>query len=196
VAEVYYMQDKVGENHGSVWAVVPFGLFVALDDIFIEGCPHLDLGSDYFHFDESAHELAASHRARYRLSVGWGAGRARRPRDDEDRFPLIEGPQRRPNGSKTERDRAEAEVAVHAASRRGAAPRSWQEGAGPVFEPSVQFEVPETVVAVGEKVSGESARRRPGGSDRWRRARGDRRQYETAQAEARKISAAAAEASA
>ncbi|MGL1832446.1 ribonuclease R [Rhodocyclaceae bacterium SMB388] len=67
----YYMQDKVGEEFvGSVSAVVPFGLFVALDDIFIEGLVHIsDLGSDYFHFDETRHELAGQRTGvRYRLS--------------------------------------------------------------------------------------------------------------------------------
>ncbi|MDO9596595.1 MAG: ribonuclease R [Azoarcus sp.] len=67
----YYMQDRVGEEFsGSVSAVVPFGLFVALDDIFIEGLVHIsDLGSDYFHFDETRHELAGERtNARFRLS--------------------------------------------------------------------------------------------------------------------------------
>ncbi|AYH42647.1 ribonuclease R [Azoarcus sp. DN11] len=67
----YYMQDKVGaEFTGSVSAVVPFGLFVALDDIFIEGLVHIsDLGSDYFHFDETRHELAGERTGvRHRLS--------------------------------------------------------------------------------------------------------------------------------
>lgn len=67
----YYMQDRVGEEFsGSVSAVVPFGLFVALDDIFIEGLVHIsDLGSDYFHFDETRHELVGERtNARFRLS--------------------------------------------------------------------------------------------------------------------------------
>ncbi|MDR0700892.1 MAG: ribonuclease R [Azoarcus sp.] len=67
----YYMRDRIGETFfGSVSAVVPFGLFVALDDIFIEGLVHIsDLGSDYFHFDESRHELAGERtHVRYRLS--------------------------------------------------------------------------------------------------------------------------------
>ncbi|MFC5772298.1 ribonuclease R, partial [Thauera sinica] len=55
----YFMQDRVGEEFtGSVSGVVPFGLFVALDDIFIEGLLHIsDLGSDYFHYDETRHAL-------------------------------------------------------------------------------------------------------------------------------------------
>ena len=55
----YFMQDRVGEEFtGSVSSVVSFGLFVALDDIFIEGLIHIsDLGSDYFHFDETRHAM-------------------------------------------------------------------------------------------------------------------------------------------
>jgi len=67
----YYMRDRLGETFsGSVSAVVPFGLFVALDDVFIEGLVHIsDLGSDYFHFDEVRHELTGERtHVRYRLS--------------------------------------------------------------------------------------------------------------------------------
>ncbi|MBL8442539.1 MAG: ribonuclease R [Zoogloeaceae bacterium] len=67
----HFMRDKVGEEfEGSVSAVVPFGLFVALDDIFIEGLVHIsDLGADYFHYDETRHEIAGERTgARYRLS--------------------------------------------------------------------------------------------------------------------------------
>jgi len=94
----YYMQDKVGEEFsGSVSAVVPFGLFVALDDIFIEGLVHIsDLGSDYFHYDETRHELAGERTgARYRLS---DRVRVQLVRVDLETtkidFRLIEGPQR------------------------------------------------------------------------------------------------------
>src|SRR5690606_17860319 len=43
---------------------------ISLDDIFIEGLIHIsDLGSDYFHYDETRHELAGERTgARYRLS--------------------------------------------------------------------------------------------------------------------------------
>ncbi|MCL2644447.1 MAG: RNB domain-containing ribonuclease, partial [Betaproteobacteria bacterium] len=67
----YYMRDRIGETFsGSVSAVVPFGLFVALDDVFIEGLVHIsDLGNDYFHFDEARHELMGERtHTRYRLS--------------------------------------------------------------------------------------------------------------------------------
>jgi ribonuclease R len=67
----YYMRDRIGETFsGSVSAVVPFGMFVALDDVFVEGLVHVsDLGSDYFHYDEARHELMGERtRVRYRLS--------------------------------------------------------------------------------------------------------------------------------
>ena len=67
----YYMQDRIGEEFdGSVSAVVPFGLFVALDDVFVEGLVHIsDLGSDYFHYDDAHHSLLGERTGeRYRLS--------------------------------------------------------------------------------------------------------------------------------
>jgi ribonuclease R len=55
----YYMRDRVGEEFaGSISAVTGFGLFVALDDIFIEGLVHVsELGNDYFQFDPVGHLL-------------------------------------------------------------------------------------------------------------------------------------------
>ncbi|NMG73294.1 ribonuclease R [Aromatoleum diolicum] len=116
----YYMQDKVGaEFSGSVSAVVPFGLFVALDDIFIEGLVHIsDLGSDYFHFDETRHELAGERTGvRHRLS---DRVRVQVVRVDLETtkidFRLIEGASRpTEREGKTEKDRAR--------SSRDAAPR-------------------------------------------------------------------------
>lgn len=67
----FYMQDRVGEVFtGSVSSVVPFGLFVALDNVFIEGLVHIsELGEDYFHYDESRHELLGERSGkRFRLS--------------------------------------------------------------------------------------------------------------------------------
>ena len=67
----WFMQDRVGDEFtGSVSSVVPFGLFVALDDVFIEGLIHIsELGSDYFHYDDTRHELAGERtNMRYRLS--------------------------------------------------------------------------------------------------------------------------------
>ena len=67
----YYMQDRIGEVFdGSVSAVTSFGIFVALDDVFIEGLVHIsDLGSDYFHYDDARHQLVGERSGkRYRLA--------------------------------------------------------------------------------------------------------------------------------
>ncbi|MBI5784653.1 MAG: ribonuclease R [Rhodocyclales bacterium] len=67
----FYMQDRIGEEFaGSISAVVAFGIFVALDDVFVEGLVHVsELGQDYFHFDEKAHAMVGERTARrYRLS--------------------------------------------------------------------------------------------------------------------------------
>jgi len=67
----FYMQDKVGEEFiGSISSVVPFGIFVALDDVFIEGLVHVsELGRDYFKFDATAHTMYGERTGvRYRLS--------------------------------------------------------------------------------------------------------------------------------
>jgi len=55
----YYMRDRVGDEfEGSISAVTGFGIFVALDDIYIEGLVHIsELGNDYFQFDPVGHLL-------------------------------------------------------------------------------------------------------------------------------------------
>ncbi|WP_353572552.1 S1 RNA-binding domain-containing protein, partial [Candidatus Albibeggiatoa sp. nov. BB20] len=54
-----YMQNKVGEDYeGIVTAVTPFGIFVELDDLFIEGLVHVTaLGEDYFHYDPIGQQM-------------------------------------------------------------------------------------------------------------------------------------------
>lgn len=54
-----YMLDKVGHTFsGTVSAVTGFGLFIALDDIFIEGLLHITaLTRDYYEFDAVGHRL-------------------------------------------------------------------------------------------------------------------------------------------
>lgn len=67
----YYMRERIGEEfNGSISSVVPFGVFVALDELFVEGLVHVsDLGSDYFHYDAAAHAMLGTRsNKRYRLS--------------------------------------------------------------------------------------------------------------------------------
>jgi ribonuclease R len=66
----YYMQDKVGEAfQGTIGGVTAFGVFVALDDLYIEGLLHIsELGNDYYHFDPAKHQLVGERtNQRYRL---------------------------------------------------------------------------------------------------------------------------------
>ena len=65
-----YMLDKVGETFtGVISAVTGFGLFVELNDVYIEGLVHVTaLTSDYYHFDATRHRLTGeSSGKRYNL---------------------------------------------------------------------------------------------------------------------------------
>ncbi|MYM86996.1 ribonuclease R [Rugamonas sp. FT82W] len=55
----YFMQDKLGEEFtGIITGVTTFGIFVQLDQLFVEGLVHVtDLGADYFQYDDARHEL-------------------------------------------------------------------------------------------------------------------------------------------
>ena len=67
----YYMRERVGETFsGTVASVVPFGIFVVLDDLFVEGLVHVsELGSEYFTYNEPLHELRGERTGiRYRLA--------------------------------------------------------------------------------------------------------------------------------
>lgn len=54
-----YMQDHVGETfNGVVSSVTGFGLFVKLDELFIDGLVHIStLLNDYYQFDSTHHQL-------------------------------------------------------------------------------------------------------------------------------------------
>jgi ribonuclease R len=125
----YYMQDKIGDEFaGSVSAVVSFGLFVALDDIFIEGLVHVsELGQDYFHFDEARHEMLGERTGtRYRLSdrVRVQVVRVDLETNKID-FRLVEGPAKPTERSgKTGKDRAKA--AAPAAASEGEDMLEWR----------------------------------------------------------------------
>ena len=66
----YYMQDKIGEIFdATISGVTGFGIFVALDEVYVEGLVHVtELGNDYFHFDAAKHQLLGERTAqRFRL---------------------------------------------------------------------------------------------------------------------------------
>ena len=66
----YYMQDKIGEIfEGTIAGVTAFGVFVALDGVYVEGLVHVtELGNDYFNYDKARHEMVGERTgARFRL---------------------------------------------------------------------------------------------------------------------------------
>jgi ribonuclease R len=54
-----FMKDRVGEQMaGTVTGVAPFGLFVTLDSLYVEGLIHVsELGAEYFQHNDIVHEL-------------------------------------------------------------------------------------------------------------------------------------------
>jgi ribonuclease R len=64
------MQDHVGEIFtGTISGVTSFGLFITLDELYVDGLVHIsDLGADYFQFDQAKHLLRGERtNARYQL---------------------------------------------------------------------------------------------------------------------------------
>jgi ribonuclease R len=67
----YFVRDKLGEEFtGTISGVTPFGIFVQLDALFIEGLVHVtELGADYFQYDDVRHELRGERTGiRYQLT--------------------------------------------------------------------------------------------------------------------------------
>ncbi len=66
-----YMRDRLGEEFGgTVTAATSFGLFVQLDELFVEGLLHIsELGGEYWRFDEVRQELRGE-----RTGIRYGAG--------------------------------------------------------------------------------------------------------------------------
>ncbi|RTZ47620.1 ribonuclease R [Candidimonas sp. SYP-B2681] len=67
----WFVKEKVGEEFsGRVTGVAPFGIFITLDTLFVEGMVHVsELGSDYFQYNEAMNELRGERTGiRYRLT--------------------------------------------------------------------------------------------------------------------------------
>jgi len=66
-----YMRDRLGEDFlGHVTSVAPFGLFVQLESLFVEGLVHItELGGEYFRYDEARQELRGE-----RTGIRYGLG--------------------------------------------------------------------------------------------------------------------------
>jgi len=66
-----FMREHLGEEFaGTVTSVAGFGLFVTLDELFVEGLVHItELGGDYYRFDEVRQELRGE-RSGIRFAIG------------------------------------------------------------------------------------------------------------------------------
>jgi ribonuclease R len=69
--KVRFLADRVGETfHGRITGVQPFGLFVQLDDLHVDGLvPIRTLGDDYYLFEPESHRLVGDNQGRvFRLA--------------------------------------------------------------------------------------------------------------------------------
>jgi ribonuclease R len=64
--KVRFMAGKVGETFsGYVTGVQAFGLFVELEEVYVQGLVHVSsMNDDYYHFDEKAHRLKGDNTGR------------------------------------------------------------------------------------------------------------------------------------
>jgi ribonuclease R len=64
------MQDKLGDEFdGTITSVQGFGIFVELDEVYVDGLVHITaLDNDYYHFDPVGHRLTGERTGQvYRL---------------------------------------------------------------------------------------------------------------------------------
>ncbi|MDH3973775.1 MAG: ribonuclease R [Deltaproteobacteria bacterium] len=61
-----FMMDKVGENYsGFITGVTSFGIFVELEELFVEGLVHVtSIDDDYYIYDEKGHSLRGERKKR------------------------------------------------------------------------------------------------------------------------------------
>lgn len=67
----WYVREHIGEVFsGKVSGVTSFGLFITLDNLYVEGLVHIsELGTEYFQYNEAMHELRGERTGkRYRLT--------------------------------------------------------------------------------------------------------------------------------
>lgn len=102
-----YMEDKIGaEFEGTITSVNPFGVFVELDRIHVDGLVHITaLDNDFYHFDPVGHRLTGKrtgtvHRLGDRLRVRLAAVNL-----DERKIDFVLAPRER-SGSKERKHKA------------------------------------------------------------------------------------------
>ena len=57
--KTFFMKERIGEVFdGTISSVTAFGIFVALDSVYVEGLVHVsEMGQDYFQFDAVKHQM-------------------------------------------------------------------------------------------------------------------------------------------
>ncbi|MBW3198471.1 ribonuclease R [Marinobacter nauticus] len=160
-----FLRDHVGEEYdGIIGAVVPFGFFVELSDIYIEGLVHVStLSGDYFHHDAVKHRLIGE-----RTAVSFRLGDEVRVRvvrvDLEDRkidLELVSTPRRR------KADRDALEVSKREPRGKGKGDRS---GKGrKTGKPASAKE--KLAAEAAREARSKSAKGKPSGSGRKRKSR-------------------------
>ncbi len=109
-----YMQDKVGETFdGLIVSVNSFGLFVQLNEIYIDGLLHITaLDNDYYHFDPVGHRLTGERSGQvYRLGDALSVQVAAVNLDDKKIDFLLAGtPLEKPVAKKTKKKKAKPVV--------------------------------------------------------------------------------------
>jgi ribonuclease R len=105
-----YMQDKVGETFdGMIVSVNSFGLFVRLNEIYIDGLIHITaLDNDYYHFDPVGHRLTGERGGKvYRLGDSLTVQVASVNLDDKKvDFVLADKPQESPAPRRSKKTKA------------------------------------------------------------------------------------------
>lgn len=118
-----YMQDQVGEEFdGVISAVTGFGVFVELEDVFVEGLIHVTaLPGDYYNFDAAKQRLVGERtRKSFRLGDRLRVQVARVDLDERKiDFELIESLGGRPSKEKVKKRQLLAEGKISAPSEFG-----------------------------------------------------------------------------
>ncbi|WFF40536.1 ribonuclease R [Salinicola endophyticus] len=125
-----FLSDKVGETYeGTIASVTQFGIFVRLDDVYVEGLVHVtSLPSDYYHYEAEKHRLKGERSGvAYRLGDGVTVRVARVDLDDRKiDFDLADAA---PRHRKTPRTRKpEGGGASEASAEQGARKRKQRPG--------------------------------------------------------------------
>ncbi|RCW69047.1 RNAse R [Marinobacter nauticus] len=160
-----FLRDHVGEEYdGIIGAVVPFGFFVELSDIYIEGLVHVStLSGDYFHHDAVKHRLIGE-----RTAVSFRLGDEVRVRvvrvDLEDRkidLELVSTPKRR----KADRDALEVSKREPRGKGKGGRSGKGQKSGKPASAKE------KLAAEAAREARSKSAKGKPSGSGRKRKSR-------------------------